>query len=150
MKTPVKASIVTLFVAIIAFLTEPNSPFGGFWAPHPMVPQATGAQLPLFMLLGAIEALAFGVGVSFLVFGYSTLKANVPVSTPMARAAHLSIAWLLMNWWPHDSLHLHNGLNLNGLLAIEYGFHVTLIIAGVILVRFFIAAVRTPAPVSAA
>jgi hypothetical protein len=150
MKTPLKASIVALLVAIVAFLTEPNSPFGGFWAPHPTVPQAAGAQLPLFMLLGAIEAIAFGVGVSFLVFGYSTLKASVPVSGPMARASHLSIAWLLMNWWPHDSLHLHNGLNLNGLLAIEYAFHVTLIIAGFILVRFFIAAVRPPAQVSVA
>jgi hypothetical protein len=146
MKTPTKVWIVTLLLGILAFLTEPNSPLGRFWAPHPTVPQAVGAQIPLFMLLGAAEALAFGLGVSFLLFGYSTLKANASVSAPLARAAHLSIAWLLINWWAHDSLHLHNGLNLNGLLAIEYGFHVTLIIAGVILARFFIAAIRAPAP----
>ena len=32
-------------------------------------------------------------------------------------------------WWPHDNLHLHNGMDMQGLLFIEYGFHVTLIIA---------------------
>jgi len=89
------------------------------------------------------------LGVSFLLFGYSTLKAKVPVSASLTRAAHLSIAWLLINWWAHDSLHEHNGINLSGLLGIEYGFPVTLIIAGVILARFFMAAVRAPATASA-
>jgi len=146
MKPPMKVVIVTLLLGILAFLTESNGPLGGFWAPSPEVPRAVGVQLPLFMILGAAEALAFGLGVSFLLFGYSTLKANVPVSAPMTRAAHLSIAWLLINWWAHDSLHQHNGMNLNGLLGIEYGFHVTLIIAGVILLRFFMLVVRGPTP----
>ena len=148
MKTPAKAVIVTVVLGILGFLTEPNGPLGAFWAPHPSVPQATGAQIPLFMILGAAEALAFGLGVSFLVFGYSTMKANIAVSKPLARAAHLSIAWFLVNWWAHDSLHLHNGLQLNGLLGIEYAFHFTLIIAGVILAWFFLAVVRAPAKLS--
>jgi hypothetical protein len=146
MKTQTKAAIVTLVLGLLAFLTEPNGPLGAFWAPAPSVPQAIGAQVPLFMLLGAFEALAFGLGVSFLLFGFPTLKATFPVSAPLVRAAHLSIAWLLTNWWAHDSLHLHNGMNLNGLLGIEYLFHVTLIIAGAILARFFVALVRAPAP----
>lgn len=145
MKTSTKVITVTLLLGVLGFLTEPNGPLGSFWAPSPMIPQATGVQVPLFMILGATEALAFGLAVSFLLFGYSTLKANAPVSAPMTRAAHVSIAWLLGNWWAHDSLHLHNGMSLNGLLRIEYGFHVTLIIAGVILVRFFLAVVRAPA-----
>jgi hypothetical protein len=45
-------------------------------------------------------------------------------------AAYLSLAWVLGNWWAHDSLHIHHGLNLVPLLGIEYGFHVTLMIAG--------------------
>jgi len=149
MNTSTKVVIVTVLVGVLGFLTEPNGPFGSFWAPSPMVPEATGVQVPLFMILGAIEALALGLGVSFLLFGYSTLKANVPVSAPLTRAAHVSIAWFLGNWWAHDSLHLHNGMNLNGLLGIEYGFHVTLMIAGVILLRFFLAVVRAPAALQA-
>ena len=60
-------------------------------------------------------------------------------------AAHLSIAWLLTTWWAHDSLHIHNGMYLNGLLGIEYGFHFTLITSGLMLARFFLAIVRVPA-----
>jgi hypothetical protein len=146
MKTQTKVAIVTLVLGIVAFLTEPNGPLGAFWAPAPSVPQAIGVQVPFFMLLGVFEALSFGLGVAFLLYGYSPLKATFSVSTPLARAAHLSIAWLLINWWAHDSLHLHNGMNLNGLLGIEYAFHVTLIIAGAILARFFVALVRVPSP----
>jgi hypothetical protein len=51
----------------------------------------------------------------------------------------------MANWWPHDSLHLHNGLALNGLLGIEYGFHVTLMLAGVILAYFFLTLQRRSA-----
>lgn len=146
MKTQHKVVLVTLVLALFAFLTEPHGPLGTFWAPDPSMPQAVGVQVPLFMVLGVFEALAFGLGVSFLLFGFAPLKATFPVSAPLARAAHLSIAWLLLNWWAHDSLHVHNGMNLNGLLGIEYAFHVTLILSGAILARFFVALVRTPAP----
>jgi hypothetical protein len=91
------------------------------------------------------EALAFGVGISFLIFGYPLMQAILPASKGLTLAAQLSIAWLLVNWWPHDSLHIANGMNMNGLLAIEYVFHVTLIVAGAILVYFFLALVRQPA-----
>jgi hypothetical protein len=149
MKTQTKVVLVTLGLATLAFLTESHGPLGAFWAPDPSMPQATGAQVPLFMLLGAVEALGFGLGVSFLLFGFSPLKATFPVSPRLARAAHLSIAWLLMNWWAHDSLHVHNGMNLNGLLGIEYAFHVTLIVSGAILAWFFVSLAMTPAPASA-
>lgn len=145
MSTTAKALVVTVVVGIVAFLTESNGPLGTFWAPASDMPQAVGAQVPLFMLLGVIEALALGLGVSFLLFGYSTMKATTSVGEPLTRAAHLAIAWLLMNWWAHDSLHVHNGMYLNGLLGIEYAFHVTLILSGLILVRFFLAVVQTPA-----
>ena len=138
MKPWAKVLITTFVLGLTAFLAEPNGPLGAFWAPHPDVAEATGAQVPLFVILGLVDALAFGLGVSFLIFGYPLVKAIGPASEAMARAAHLSIAWLLINWWPHDSLHIHNGLELNGLLAIEYGFHITLIIAGLILAYFFL------------
>src|SRR5574342_941149 len=136
MKPSIKAVLVALVFAVPAFLTEPHGPLGGFWAPSADMPQATGIQAPLFMILGIAEAVAFGLGISFLLFGYSTIHDRAPMSASLARAAHLSIFWLLANWWAHDSLHVHNGMELNGLLAIEYGVHVTLILAGVTLARF--------------
>lgn len=136
MKT--KIIVTTLVVGVLAFLAEPNGPAGVFWRPSPMVPEAVGIQLPLFMLLGMTEALVFGLGIAFLVFGASMVK-QFKVSPGLARAAHLSISWVMINWWAHDSLHLHNGMELSGLLKIEYGFHITLILAGIILARFFVA-----------
>jgi hypothetical protein len=134
--------IVTLGLAVLAFLASPNGPLGSFWRPSSDAPPPTGAQLPLFILLNVAEALAFGIGVSFLIFGYKAVHRVLPQSKALAFAAYLSIAWLLANWWPHDSLHLHNGMNLGGLLKIEYGFHITLIVAGAILVYFFFALMR--------
>jgi hypothetical protein len=52
-----------------------------------------------------------------------------------------AVAWLLVNWWAHDSLHLHVGASahaLNALLGIEFGFHVTIIVAGLILISFLL------------
>ena len=138
----IKWLVVTLMLAIIAFLASPNGPLGGFWRPSADFPQPTDAQLPLFILLNVVESLAFGFGVSFLIFGYPLMQTILPASKGLTLAAHLSIAWLLFSWWPHDSLHVANGLNLNGLLIIEYAFHITLMVAGVILAYFLLALVR--------
>jgi len=70
------------------------------------------------------------------------VRAISPASTGLTRAAHVSIAWLLFNWWPHDSLHIYNGMNLAGLLVIEYVFHITLMIAGTVLAYFFLTLLR--------
>lgn len=145
MKTKVLA--VTLIVGVAAFLTEPHGPLGAFWAPASDIPAAVGVQIPLFMALGVVEALVCGAGIAFLLFGFSTVRHN-NVSPGLARAAHLSISWILVNWWAHDSLHLHNGMDLSGLLKIEYGFHMTLIAAGLTLAWFFLSAARTPTPVA--
>jgi hypothetical protein len=52
-------------------------------------------------------------------------------------AAFLSIAWFLVNWWPHDNLHRVNGQDFGGLPRIEYAFHLTLEIAGALLALYF-------------
>ncbi len=140
MSTKVKVALITIIVAIPAFLAEPNGPLGGFWAPTPDAPEAEGIQIPLFMLIGIAEAVLFGLGIAFLGFGYRWLKSvarPAQVSQTLTTATYVSIAWILLNWWSHDSLHIHNGLNLNGLLVIEYAYHTTLMLAGVITAWFF-------------
>ena len=97
MKTPVKVLLVTLAVGIPVFLLEPNGPLGGFWEPHPDVEDATGIQVPLFIVLGLAEALMFGLGVAFVVLGYSLLKAIGKTSKVWTLATFISIAWILLN-----------------------------------------------------
>ena len=138
----IKWLVVTLVLAAIAFLASPNGPLGAFWRPSPAFPQPSDAQLPLFILLNVAEALAFGLGIAFLIFGYPLMQTIAPASKRLTFWAFLSIAWLLFNWWPHDSLHVANGINLSGLLVIEYVFHVTLMVAGAILAYFFFALLR--------
>jgi hypothetical protein len=128
--------IITVVVSIALFLLGPNAPLGAFWALHPENETPIGVQLPLFILLSVFEAFAAGIGIAFLILGYPLAEAAAPASKGLTRAAHLSTSWLLINWWLHDNLHIVNGPRLNGLLAIEYGFHVTLMIAGVILAAF--------------
>ena len=134
---------LAVLLAVIAFLLSPNAPFGGFWAPDAHMPPPTSGQLPLFIILNLAEVATFGFGVAFLVFGYALVRAIAPAPLWLTRAAHVSIAWLLLNWWPHDSLHMHNGMDLGGLLLIEYGFHITLMITGVILASFFLVLSRS-------
>ncbi len=134
----IKWLVLTLVLAIPAFLLSPNGPLGSFWRPAAGTPTPYGIQMALFMLLNIAEVLTFGLGVSFLIFGYPIAQRILPRSKNLATAAYLSVAWLLINWWPHDSLHIHVGeSNLGQLLSIEYGFHITLMIAGAILAYFF-------------
>ena len=133
---------LTVVLAMLAFLASPNGPLGGFWRPSPDEAMPTSAQLPFFIVLNLAEVLTFGFGVSFLIFGFPLVRAIAPASQTLTRLAYISIAWLILNWWPHDSLHIHNGMNLNGLLGIEYGFHFSLMIAGVILAYFFYTLLR--------
>ena len=126
-RTVPKIAAVTALVAIPAFVLAPM-----LFIPSVEVPQPTSAQLPLFMVLGAFEAIGLGLAVAVLLFGGSWFQ-KLFVSSGRARAAHLSVVWLLGNWWVHDNLHLVNGLKLSGLLAIEYAFHITLMAAGAVL-----------------
>jgi hypothetical protein len=60
----------------------------------------------------------------------------------LATATYVSIAWMLLSWWPHDNMHIHNGGNLSGIIKIDYGFHATLILAACIVAWYFFATMQ--------
>src|SRR3712207_330715 len=95
-------------------------------------PQPTAGQLVFFILLVAIQSLAFGLGASFLLFWLPTMRRASPNSKLMVWAMFLSIGWLLVSWLPHRHLHQVVGENLQELLYIEYGIHVTTIICAAV------------------
>lgn len=140
--------VVTVVVAGLAFLTGVNGPLGPVlgWRPAPGGAPPEGVQIPLFILLGLAEAVAFGFGIAFFLFAYPGMRDAGPAPAPLARAAHVSIAWWLINWWSHDSFHAANGLNTGGLLTIEYAYHVTLMIAAAVAAAWFMAVVRGSRP----
>jgi hypothetical protein len=136
-KTWVKVTLVTLIVGVAAMALGPI-----LWPIAEGGAQPTSGQLFFFIVLEAIQSLAFGLGVSFLLFGVPTVRRVSPNSKPMAWAMYLSIGWLLVSWWPHSHLHQVVGENLQGLLYIEYGFHVTVIIGAAVLAYGFLTLLR--------
>ena len=125
---------VAIFIALSLALATGAFFLGPVLWPHsPDIPAPTPGQVPFLIALSAIEALAFGLGVSFLAFGYGALSKMRALPPSLSLGALVSISWLLANWWIHDSLHLHVALELGGLIQIEYGFHFTLILAGLVL-----------------
>ena len=137
MKTWLKVLIVTLVVGI------PTVPLGQvIWRAPADAMQPSGGQLPFFIALSVVEGLLFGLGVAFLVFGYPLVRNIVRGPNGFTWAAYLSVAWLLVSWWPHDNFHrVTPHEDFGGLLGIEYSFHLTLMAAGAIVAYYFIRSV---------
>jgi hypothetical protein len=128
---------VAVFVGgtALGFLLAAPGPIGSMiWPMAEGMPEPEGANLPLLMAMGFIEAAAFGLGLCWLVYGRNAAKA-LGGPGALGTALYVSVAWALMNWIPHSSLHMNHGnlvtpADFTGLVAIEYGFHFTLILAG--------------------
>ncbi len=131
MKSWLKCALVTLFVGALAFVLTP------VWPIPSSAPQPPASVLPLFILLSLVESVSFGLGVAFVIFG-RPLLARMGRSARLTTAAYLGIAFLLINWWPHDNLHRMTSGDWNRLVLVEYGFHLPLMLAGAVLAWFFV------------
>ena len=132
-----KVAIVTALVAVPAFLLGPV-----LFPPTDIGVEPTAGQLPYFLFLAVGDALLMGLGISFLLFGFPVMRKVSPDSKLRAWTMYLSIGYLMASWWLHLNLHTHNGMNLQGLLYIDYFFHLPLEIAGVALALCFISLMR--------
>ena len=120
--------IVTVVVGLAAFLVGPK-----LWPVAPGVPMPPANLLPGYIALSAIEALAFGFAVAFALFGWPAVR-GLSLGAPwLNKWLFVTLVWFTGNWWMHDSLHMHNGMDMHGLILIEVGFHITMLICGVTL-----------------
>lgn len=125
-------SVAVIFALVSFFLTPV------LWHPSHEIPMPSMWQLPFFIVLALIDSIVFGIGIAFSIFGYTITKKVAKEKKMLATLLYLSITWMLISWWPHANLHMANGMDLQGLLYIEYGFHVTLMIAGLITTYAFL------------
>jgi hypothetical protein len=148
MSTKAKIGWTVLAFTIAGFLLNPNTPLGaavwghaegdGSIAPTPM-------QLALLMGVVFVQSLGFGIGGAFLLYGFATARRLFPRGN-QARIAHLAVSWGLLSWVPHSALHETAGANFDKLVAIEYSFHVTLVLAAAALAWLMMRAAGTFAP----
>jgi hypothetical protein len=105
------------------------------WPDPAGAPAPPPSMLPLLMVPSAFESLAFGAGIAFLVAGARHL---VKIDQPrwLLWATYVSIGWSLVSWWPHVNLH-RVSTSLASLVAIDWAFHVTLVLASSV-VAFFV------------
>lgn len=91
--------------------------------------------IPFFIIYSVFESLAFGIGMAFLILYWKQFSSH--------RLVFLSVVWMLVSWWPHDNFHrtlAHD--NFLGLLGLEYGFHLTLILAAIVVARYLLRTVK--------
>ena len=116
---------LTVGLAIPAFVLSrviwPDPP--GAAAPPP-------GLLPLLMVPAIFEALAFGAGIAFLISAGRALVRHH--ADRLSVAAYVSAAWALVSWWPHSNMHRAN-TTLEGLVLIDWTFHLTLIIGAAVI-----------------
>jgi hypothetical protein len=128
--------VLTLIIAVPAFLLNPI-----VWPPAGPAP--TAAQLPYLIALDVMQSLFLGLGVSFVLFGLPIMRRISPDSKTRAWAMYLCIGWLMLSWWPHIGMHVHNAPdNLQGIIYIDYLFHVPLMITVAVLAYCFFSLVR--------
>ncbi len=138
MRTSIKVAAITLAVAVPAFLAGPV-----LFPPAEGSPTPTAGQMPFFLFLSVGDAVLLGLGVAFLIFGLPVLRKVSPDSRLRAWAMYLSIGYLMVSWWPHLGMHASNGLDLQGLLYIDYIFHLPLEVTGIVLAWSFLSLLRS-------
>lgn len=135
-----RMSLLTLVIGGTALVTGPR-----LWPMAPSVPEPPSNLLPFYIALAVVEALAFGFAVAFAVFGWPAIR-RLPLGAPwLNKALFITLCWVMGNWWMHDSLHMHVALDMNRLLYIEYGFHMSMLACVVVLVVGFIRVAAQPA-----
>jgi len=73
-----------------------------------------------------LEAIAFGCGVVFALVAYQRFS-NLTRNRTHGMVTFYTILWTMLSWWPHDNLHrIRKPGDLNALLRLEVGFHLTL------------------------
>jgi hypothetical protein len=132
--------VITLAVGLPAFflgrIIWPDTPSS-------IIPPSN--LLPFFLVPSLIEALAFGGGVAFLLVARPT-DASAARAQPLATAAYVSTAWLLMAPWLHGNLHRHLGFDLTSIARIEWAIHLTMLLAAVIAALFVARLARDARP----
>ena len=91
MRRHVSVLLITFGIGLPAFALGPL-----LWPQAPASPRPADAQMPFFVLLSLVEALLFGLGVAFLVFGLPMVRRSVAQAGMNPWPVYFAIAWQLV------------------------------------------------------
>lgn len=133
-------SLLTVAIGVGALLAGPK-----LWPMAPSVPAPPPNLLPFYIVLAAVEALAFGFAVAFAIFGWPAIR-RLPLGAPwLNKALFITLCWFMGNWWMHDNLHMHIALDMKRLLYVEYGFHMSMLGCVIVVAIGFLRVATRPA-----
>ena len=119
---------LTVVCAVVSFLLSHV-----LWPDMSGVSMPSSAQLPWLIAVSAVESISFGVGIAFLVSMWGFMRGR----DRWDWLTMLSTTWLLVSWWPHDNFHRVMMIgDFWQLIRLEWGFHITLIVSGIIVASF--------------
>jgi hypothetical protein len=117
--------VLTVGLAVPAFILSRI-----IWPDPPGAAVPPAGLLPLLIVPAVFESLAFGAGVAFLVVaGRALMRTGRP--DRLVIAAYASAGWALVSWTPHSNMHRVN-TTFEGLVLIDWVFHLTLIVGAAI------------------
>ena len=144
MSTRRKWTAVIVVGFVIAVLFGANGPLGGFWGGDTSDEDIPGGALAGLVMANLVESLAFGAGLAWFAFGWQHVQ---HAGRRLATATYVAIGWGIVSWFPHSSLHIAwEEDDWYALAAIEWGFHVTLVVAAVIVATYVWRTLTDPAP----
>lgn len=137
--TVTRSPLIWPFVTLpVAALATPLSFV--LWRTPPGAVAPPSSLMPLMVPVAVvIPAVAFGLGIAFLLAGWRYVgRSDTPL---LSRGAYASVAWLLLNWWPHSNFH-RVAQGWTSLLTIDYVFHSTVIAASVVVAAYVLTSLR--------
>lgn len=121
--------VLTVVIGAAAFITGPK-----IWPMAHDVPMPPANLLPAYIAFAALEALAFGFAAGFALLGWPAIRDLRLGAGWLNRLLFVTLIWFMGNWWSHDNLHMHIGIDMRRLVYVEYGFHGSMLACAVILV----------------
>jgi hypothetical protein len=130
---------LTVGLAIPAFILSRI-----IWPDPPGAPTPPAGLLPWLIVPAAFEALSFGAGVAFLVTAGRALVRSAK-RDGLALTAYAFAGWALLSWTPHSNMHRVN-TTFEGLILIDWVFHLTLIVGAAVIGTYLYTMVNQERP----
>jgi len=125
---------MTVIFSVVAFVI-----YHSLLLPSADFPSPTHVQTFFLLVLACIQAISFGCGITFAVYGKEIVNRMTKDNKKQAYLLYGSIVWLLAAWLPYSLLLMEVGVsNMTSYLIVSYVFQILFVSSGLIVAYCFI------------